>query len=437
VTADGQAARPADEGLVARAVPLVGKDETGVIQSVNEAMSRVLGWSPEDLVGRRSLEFIHPQDHGTAYSGWVRLLAEPGGRQRMRVRHSDSAGRWVWVEVVNHNLLADPECGMVLAEVVPVDGTPQDESAWISSHLLRRLTDALPLGVLQFDQARRIVFSNERLALVVGRPVARTVDEQFAGVVPADHAGLRRALDAVLTGEDVDVELSLAHPDLGVRRCALVLRALVARSGTKVTGAIVCVSDVTEQARWRAEIERRATHDDLTGCLNRVAVQVLLGQALSGAAPGSGVSVVFVDVDHLKAVNDEHGHAAGDRLLLTIAGRLRSAARGAELVGRIGGDEFLVVCPGMASPQEALRTGRSLAASVRKPVDLGRISLTPSASIGVAWSDDPGQDAQTLVARADAAMYESKRDRLGATVLAQENPVARGWTVRSPPDAGQ
>jgi diguanylate cyclase (GGDEF)-like protein/PAS domain S-box-containing protein len=395
------------------------KDETGVIRYICEATTRLLGWQSDDMVGRRSLEFIHPDDHDTAMIGWVRLLSEPGGRSRMRVRHSNSAGRWVWLDITNHNRLHEPEHHAVITEMVPVlDGTPARESTWVSSQLLRRLTEALPLGVLQIDQERRIVFSNERLNLVVGRAVAGTLDEAFDGLVPADRCEFATAVGTALSGADVDADVSLVHPELGLRRCTLRLRALTDQSGTEVTGALVCVIDVTEEARRRDEIEHRATYDGLTHCFNRVSILAALRQGLAGCPGDGGVALIFVDLDRFKAVNDEYGHAAGDLLLQIVAGRLRTGARDSDSVGRIGGDEFLVVCPGVESAEAAVQIAGRIAAAIRQPADVGSTTLDLCCSIGVAWSGDPDSSVDTIIAQADAAMYESKRDRGGQPVLA-------------------
>jgi diguanylate cyclase (GGDEF)-like protein/PAS domain S-box-containing protein len=383
------------------------KDETGVIRHVDEATVRALGWSAEDLVGRRSLEFIHPRDHDKLMGAWIRLLGAPGTPQRSRVRHCDAAGRWRWFDVVNHNLLHHPTSPVVLTEMVTVGDVPDDEGDWYTSHLLHRLTETLPIGVLEIDRELRTVFCNARVAGVLGRPVLRTVAETFAGVTGSDREVFDRAIDVVLDGRDLDIEIGIGHPDLGERRCAVLLRALTDQSGMQVTGAVLCLTDVTEEARAREEMRRRAALDGLTGCLNRGAVLEGLADALQVAE--RGVAVVFVDLDRFKAVNDELGHAAGDALLRAIAGRLRAATPVTALVGRLGGDEFLLVCPEVETEAAARDLGTRLAGVIAAPVDLNGRTVAPSASVGVAWTDGAGADADALVAAADAAMYQAKR----------------------------
>jgi diguanylate cyclase (GGDEF)-like protein len=396
------AAASAGTNPVKRPVLHMRKDETGVIRHIDHAVTQVLG------------------DHDKVLASWVRLLAVPETEQRLRLRHSDCAGQWVWFEMVNHNLLRDPTSPAVLTEMVALGDVPQEDADWYTAHLLHRLTETLPVGILALDRAGRTVFRNARLTAVLGHSSARAAQDMFGGLVSADRRVLDEALDAVLDGHDGDIEVGLTHPDLGERRCGILLRALTDRSGQQITGAVLCLTDVTEAARAREEMRRRAAYDGLTGCLNRESVLHALGAALAACGTGAdsgGVAVVFVDMDRFKAVNDEFGHPAGDLLLCTVAERLRATARVSDFVGRVGGDEFLLVFPGAESARVAVDIGKRIAAALGRPLDLGGSEVTPSASVGVAWTADGTVDPYALVAAADEAMYRSKRDGAGQPVL--------------------
>jgi len=301
---------------------------------------------------------------------------------------------------------------MLLIDRPPIDRTS------VSSRLLRRLAEALPMGIAQIDTDRRIVFSNGRLAEVTGQPDGEHLADLLGSAPPADQAVLERALQTVLGGDDTEIELSLIHPDRGARRCGVILSALAGRTGYGTTGALLCVTDITDEAQVRAEILRRAAQDALTGCLNRAAILDELTAAVAdgtgggdaGTAGTAGVAVLFFDLDRFKNVNDTHGHAAGDRLLVTVAERLRRNTRDAH-VGRLGGDEFLVVARGVPSSEQAEVLGKRLERAVRRPLKLGGAVTRPGASVGVAWSADPTVEPATLVAAADAAMYEAKKRR--------------------------
>jgi len=381
------------------------KNLTGVILEVDDLVLQVLGFTRDDLVGHRSTDFIHPDDHEQAFSSWVRMLGDPENSYTIQVRHRTAAGRWLWVEAINTVYPSD--AASVETELTLID-RPADDQTMVSNQLLRRLAEALPFGIAQIDSDRGIVFSNGKLDDVCGRAGGDHLDDRFGLVVPADLPILDAAVKSVLAGDDSEIELSLNHPGRGVRRCAVILSALVGRSGYGTSGALLCVTDITDEARERAEIIRRAAQDGLTACLNRAAILEALTTAVAGCARAAGVAVLFFDLDHFKEINDTYGHAAGDHLLVAIGERLRDGSRDAD-VGRLGGDEFLVVARDVPSVGQAERLGRRLAQTVRRPVSFGDTVIRPAVSVGVAWSADPAADPSSLVAQADAAMYRAKR----------------------------
>jgi diguanylate cyclase (GGDEF)-like protein len=124
-------------------------------------------------------------------------------------------------------------------------------------------------------------------------------------------------------------------------------------------------------------------------------------------------------------VNDQYGHAAGDDLLVAVAARLRAAVREVDLVGRIGGDEFLIVCPDVRTG-EGMAIGERVIDALAMPFSLGDLTLSASASVGIARSA-VGEGSDELIARADAAMYQSKRDGQRRPVLA--GPPSEGPTL--------
>ena len=137
-------------------------------------------------------------------------------------------------------------------------------------------------------------------------------------------------------------------------------------------------------------------------------------------APGEGSAVIYVDLDEFKSVNDRLGHAAGDCLLVAAADRLRGAARKGDAVGRLGGDEFLVICPRVESSAQAVGIAERVAAATEAMVDVGTGVVELRTSVGVAWTTE-AIDADEFLAQADSAMYESKRTRRkGVTLFATD-----------------
>jgi len=410
-------------GCVAR----VWKDDFAVITDCDAATTALIGWSAEEMAGKRSLDFIHPADQQRAVESWVQMLEAPEGTHRVRLRHRCRDGSYVWMEITNRNRLAAD--GFVLAEMAEVAGAPTTgdgrEADWVGPDrrsaateiarvmrdqewLLRRLAESLPTGVALAGAAGMIVYANTRIRELLGAPTAATVTELFEMVVGDDQPVLSAALDAVLVrGRDEDLELHVRAPDTAsTSLCVVNMRALAEHPGVR-TGVLFCVADVTESARLRAELERRATIDTLTGCRNRASTVAFLTDTLAGGGPAAAV---FVDVNGLKAVNDELGHGAGDDLLAEIGSRLARSARSGDVVGRIGGDEFLLVCPAVSDPAAALAIARRAAEALEGPAQEGATPVRsgPLASIGVAHTATGGATPDELIAAADAAMYQAK-----------------------------
>jgi diguanylate cyclase (GGDEF)-like protein/PAS domain S-box-containing protein len=382
------------------------KDTQGVIIKAGDATARMLGYGEEELVGHRSLEFIHPEDHALAVDNWVQMLAVPGPARRIRLRHLRHDGSWMWLELTNHNLLHDPDYECMVSEMV-------DISEEMAAHeLVDRLANAVPVGLLQVDPDRRIAYSNDRLHEILGVERGGDFDALLVCVADEDRVTLEQALAASIeSGRHAEVEVEVQLPGTGeLRRCSIGIRPLT-HEGGELTGAIACVADITESARMRDELQRRATFDELTGCYNRAAVIRLLEEHVASGRRASERAVMFADVDGFKSVNDRYGHAAGDEVLRAVAGRLRDAVRDQDMIGRMGGDEFLIVCPDVGGAENA-------AAMLQRLVDGATVTIPDcetevGISVGAAWSRGEELDAESLVARADRAMYEAKRGKAG------------------------
>lgn len=383
------------------------KSEHAVILDIDERASRMLGWAPDQMVGKRSTEFLHPDDQDRVIVAWLDLLAEKGS-QRVRSRQRCADGSWLWVET-EHTYLppqADAEGddgkATVLAELTDIsDEMKAHEDLGRRERLFRRLAESIPLGVLQIDADRGFRYVNDRLATIVGSPAPPTLDELVEAVLPESRPSFDAALVAALHhGRDGELEVALqAAPD-GERR-TLSVNVISLGQGEGVPGALCCFADITESARLREELRIKASYDMLTGCHNRATVMAFLSEHL---AAGTRAAAIFVDLDNFKPINDDFGHEAGDELLVHIARRLQGIGDSRGMTGRLGGDEFLIVVTGLDSESEAVAFADAVGALVREPVVLAETTIIPSASVGVALSR-PGEDARSLIKRADAAMY--------------------------------
>lgn len=180
-----------------------------------------------------------------------------------------------------------------------------------------------------------------------------------------------------------------------------------------------------ERERSQAELAHLATHDAMTGLANRGLLLEALDHAVgeSAARGDRAVGVLYIDVDRFEAINDTHGHDAGDRLLIEIAERIRASVRPGDIAARFGGDEFVVLCRHVAKPQDAVTVAQRLRNRLDEPIDIGSESLIARISVGVAVAPPRQVKAHTLLAWADAAMYEAKRaGTTGIAVHAEPMP---------------
>jgi diguanylate cyclase (GGDEF)-like protein/PAS domain S-box-containing protein len=414
----------ADAGDMARVGPprfaTIRKDERSFVIGISSGVTAILGWSSEEMVGRRSLEFVHQDDHPLAVDNWMEMLAKPGPGRRIRQRLRRKDGSWVWFEVTNHNLLADPDHRCVVGEMVDIsDEMAAQEALRAREQLLNRLAEAIPVGLFQIDAEGRIVYTNDRLHEIVGVERKPTLQTQLETIVPDDRDSLERAIARVLElGSSADIDVACRHSDgEELRVCTISFRALRHDDDT-ISGAIACVADVTESALMREELEFRATFDELTGCHNRASIMAALEADIARERRRTDRAVMFADLDGFKSINDRYGHAAGDELLRKVARLLRESLREKDLVGRTGGDEFLVICPDVGGAAQAMRLANRLARALREGMHgtTGRPGCL--VSIGVAYASDELTSPEALVAAADEAMYESKRAGKGEPRLA-------------------
>lgn len=191
----------------------------------------------------------------------------------------------------------------------------------------------------------------------------------------------------------------------------------------RVVQYLAIMSDITPVKAVQDRLDHLAHHDALTGLPNRLHFMAALERALAHAdREQTSVALLFVDLDHFKAINDSFGHAVGDQLLAAVARRLQQAVRSEDLVARLGGDEFVVTLANLREREEAVRIAIKLLAELQEPLQLEDRLLRPAASIGIALYPGDGGTPAELLSTADDAMYEAKR--LGRHTFAFRPPCA-------------
>ena len=276
---------------------------------------------------------------------------------------------------------------------------------------LQKAIDILPVGVWLMDREGRIEYGNPAGQRIWGG--ARYVGpEQFgqykgwwvdSGTPIAAHEwAAARAISQGETSIDEEVEIECFD---GQRKVVLNSAMPVRDEHGAILGAIVVNVDITERKRLEEHLRQIADRDPLTRVLNRRSLYETLASEIQRARRyRSPLSVIMFDIDHFKRINDNYGHAVGDRMLVGTVETVRSELRAGDQLARYGGDEFVIIAPGTDREQTSALAERlrNLIAGVQVP------ALPPvTCSFGVCQADE--EDADGLIARADRLMYEAKQ----------------------------
>jgi len=288
-----------------------------------------------------------------------------------------------------------------------------------NERLLRTIMDASPDVMLIKDAQGRWQVMNraaEQLYGLAGRPWRGRTDLELAELMPPAYRG---SLEACLASDEEAWQrrqevrgLERTMLPHGETRVFDVIKVPLFDADGQRRYLVVLGRDITERADAEARLEQAARHDALTGLANRAYFVARLGQALADLAGGLGggreLALVFLDLDHFKAINDSYGHHVGDALLQEVTARFRAALMEQDLLARLGGDEFVVLLEGAERAAQAEDVARKLIAVLNDPVEIDALSLFVSGSAGISHAPRDACDASTLMMYADTAMYRAK-----------------------------
>lgn len=367
-------------------------------QPAEEFWSRIHG---DDLAPvQRALESLHGAD-------------EPA---RIECRMRDAGGQWRWIElnarVADRNTAGEPM--RLVATARDITGEREaSERQQVADSLFRQVSE----GLLITDAQHRVIETNPTFCRItgynreelLGRAPALLLGASHTEAAP--HADMRRSLadEGMWRGEVVHL-----RPDGLFVTLQLTVSAVRAHDGS-VRSHVVAVSDVTQSRQQQERLARQIHYDELTRLPNRVKLSQLIEEALATSQrEGSLLTVCHLDIDHFKAVNEQHGHAVADRLLSLLADRvhasLRSWAGGDDVAARVGGDEFALLLR-TATLRESHHAVERVLQQIALPCDLGLPSgpLSVTASIGATVFPHDRADGEALLRHADQAMYGAKQ----------------------------
>ena len=274
----------------------------------------------------------------------------------------------------------------------------------------RTLAENAPDNITRHDRNGRMIYHNPQLESTLGIPSGKMLGKRVSELIDDRSFSLydEKIFHVIETGEETMLEISVPTA-MGMTYHAIHMVAERDESG-RITGVLSIGRDITEYKRMEEELERQARSDPLTGLANR---RHFIQQAHSELSRinryGGALSLLMFDVDHFKRINDTHGHNIGDLALQKIAAASRATMREVDIIGRIGGEEFVVLLPQTGSVQAVDAAERLRIAIVESKVRLeSGESLHFTASFGVTTISGKSMGMDELLKRCDAAMYRAK-----------------------------
>jgi diguanylate cyclase (GGDEF)-like protein/PAS domain S-box-containing protein len=374
---------------------------------VNRALCAILGRSELDVLGRRDQEFTHPEDRAADVEAAWRILEGDVDTHQCEKRLVRPDGSIVWV-LVNLTFLRDA-ADLPLSWVAQIQDITARRQAEEELRRERDLSEAVVAAMndgFALTRDGEIVMVNDALCRLTG--FAR--DELLGARPPYPYWPPERREEAqaarrhILDNSGGELELVLMRKDGERFHAWLAAAGVTGPDGTRL-GFVNTIRDISDRKRHERDLERKASSDGLTGLLNRTAFMGRLREAIDRARESDQpLSLVLIDIDHFKAINDRYGHPLGDRVLVETAARLRAISRAEDDVARIGGEEFAWLLPSTSAEaaEEAAERARRL---VQTTVVAGPDGVT--VSLGVCGLNH-ARDADELYQLADAALYRAK-----------------------------
>ena len=369
----------------------------------NKRYAESNGWTAESIIGKTVREavgeeawrLIEPQVQRVLKGEkveYVRPITLPGGEQRT-----------IEVNLIPH---FDERAQMLGAFVLITDITRHrlaEQAIRDSEERMRKFAAATNEGVF-FHKDGILTDVNEALLGIMGYAREEMIGHNaFEFVAPESR---QMAIDYLQEGREEPYEAEVMHKDGHKIAVELVGKTVFLKGEAHRLGA---VRDITARKHAEARIQYLAHHDMLTGLPNRAYLTERLTTILALARRhGTLVAIMFIDLDNFKAVNDSLGHHVGDALLKEVAMRIKQVLREADMVSRLGGDEFLVILADFAAPEDAGKVADKLLQVISAPIALEGRQLYANASIGISVFPRDGDNADDLIRRADAAMYAAK-----------------------------
>jgi diguanylate cyclase (GGDEF)-like protein/PAS domain S-box-containing protein len=393
---------------------VVGINQEGRIKLVNKAVKPMFGYEPDSLLGKE-LEVLIPEEHRHRHVDHRAKFFEQGEAQQkgsgleLAARKRDGS---VFPIEASLSITDTPSGPLAVSFITDISKRKTIENALARERaLLQSILTHSPLLVSIQDLDGRYMLVNPSLAAVMGLPEKEIIGQQPEALLSPDiaHCVIAGNKKVLRSKSLVRGEATFAHPDGTPHTYWVVKYPVLDIVTSKAFGVCTCMLDITEQKDAELRALHAAQHDPLTGLPNRALVYEFGNRLIRLAQRhGTRVAVLFFDLDRFKPINDTFGHEVGDKMLQEVANRLRAGLRSSDVIGRIGGDEFVAIIDDLETDKDIVKAATHLLGLLRKPYQIDSLELRMSPSIGISLFPDNHSDVGELIRLADAAMYQAK-----------------------------
>jgi diguanylate cyclase (GGDEF)-like protein/PAS domain S-box-containing protein len=399
-------------------LPLCVVRDTGrsvTCEWANEAFTQLVSISADAIVGEELSRLVEVDSAVPEEQAPTQLFHS---QRQLTVKGSAVRSDGCRVAVVVTTLPTRDQWWVVRLAVV--DNQHIQSKLELSELRFAALAQHSPIPAFLSDVGMRLAHVNDAFTELLG-----TKDTDLLGtgwityIHQSDVDRVMSGVQSALMGEPTNLIIRMVTAEKDERQVDLRLAPFVAPGHGP--GFIGTAEDITERMLLQLRLTHQAHHDQLTGLPNRTKMLEELDQVF--ARPRRPAALLFVDLDDFKVVNDSLGHNAGDKLLSIVAERLRTAVRPGDVVARFGGDEFVILCPGVTDEEAATTVAERVLTTLHTEVHIGEITVRPSGSVGVAIAGNAQACPQDLLRDADIAMYEAKNS--GKNQFAVCGPDAR------------
>ncbi|MFH2012102.1 MAG: PAS domain S-box protein [Pseudomonadota bacterium] len=384
--------------------------QNGRFVFVNDKVKEYTGFSDEDLLNMDSLNIVFPEDREKVRQNAILMLkGKTSLPYEFRVRNKKGEIMWT-IETVASITYKGQQA--VLGNYMDITRQKvMEEIIRESQERFRTIIENIEDGYSEIDINGNLTFCNDAFLKIFGYPRDEAMGKNLRETVDQeDLPEVLQALEGIIKTRKPlrHFEIKFTRKD-GTKRYVESSLSIMKDMNGKPIGIRGIVRDTTNRREMEDTIRKLAYYDSLTGLPNRLLLKDRLGMAIAYAKRNNKkFSLMMLDLDKFKEVNDALGHHIGDILLQNVGDRMAGIVRESDAVARMGGDEFVVLLSEIIHPEDSVVVAKKILTSFQEPFQCNGQKLSIKTSIGIAIFPDHGQDGETLLKHADVAMYQAK-----------------------------